>query len=174
MMYPNKMPRSRTLARPEPSLHQFSRSVLLKCSIDEAYRFHLDPHNAAKIMPPGFFLSRVVTPDSLKVGDTVEITVRIFGIIPQHWVVQWEELDAPTGEPGKRRALLLDRTKRGPFPVFNHEHRLSEEAGGTRLEDHITFAPPFPSIGWLLLPAIYVQLHLIFWWRHLRTRAVLG
>lgn len=143
----------------------------MKCTVEQLYAFHLKTENAALIMPPGFQVMEVKAPQPPMLHQEMSLTVRILGLLTQTWVVCWEDIQPPQGQP--RQALLVDRTIQGPFPFFLHQHRFTQEGHLTRLTDDLRFQPPLRPLGWLFLPLIYLQLYLVFAWRQARTKNIL-
>ena len=74
-------------------------------------------------------------------GDTVTWRARHFGI--------WWKMTSIISEydpPG----YFVDQQHKGPFKSFRHEHHLTAEGTGTRVEDVVTFTAPFGPIGWIV------------------------
>jgi ligand-binding SRPBCC domain-containing protein len=149
----------------------FTRSILIRVPIQALYDFHLDTNNVKLVQPPGFSVEKVELPPEIKVGAQIRLTVRLFGLIPQHWLVAWAQIEPPQGNP--LQARLTDEMLEGPFPKFRQERIFAREGDATRLTDHVIFEPPFGFIGRLFLPAIHLQFAGMFWWRQRRTRVLL-
>ena len=149
----------------------FALSCLIRASVQDVFNFHLDTRNLPRVQPPGFAVVKVIMPPESKVGAETRIVVKLLWTLRQHWLVQWAEIQPPRGHP--LHAQLTDVMLKGPFPSFHQEHVFMEEGNATRMTDRVTFRPPFGILGWLLLPAIYLQLYGMFAWRHRRTRMLL-
>jgi ligand-binding SRPBCC domain-containing protein len=149
----------------------YTRSVLVRASVEALYDFHRDTNNVKRVQPPGFTVETVELPPEISVGAPIRLTVRVLGLVRQHWRITWAEITPPTGNP--RWARLVDEMIEGPFPSFRQEHLFTQEGGGARLTDRVIFQPPLGWFGRLLLPLFYLQLAGMFWWRHRRTRVLL-
>ena len=149
----------------------YTRSCLIRTSVQDLFDFHLDTRNVTLVQPPGFAVVQVKMPPESEAGAETRLTVRVLGLVTQHWLIQWAEVQSPRGKPA--RAQLVDNMLEGPFPSFHQEHIFTEEGAGSRLTDRVTFRPPWGLIGWLFLPVIYLQLAFMFAWRHPRTRELL-
>lgn len=148
------------------SLSVYERSILLRCPVERVFAFHRDPRNLHRLNPPGVRTVRVEPEGVPGPGFRVEVEVRMFGLLSQHWRVHVEEW-----EEGRR---FVDVADSGPFAVWRHEHRMEPEAGGTRLTDRVEFRPH--GRGALLRLATGMwrpQLAFLFAWRHRVTRRLL-
>lgn len=150
------------------SLSVYERSILLRCPVERVFAFHRDPANLHRLNPPGVRTVRVEPEGVPGPGFRVEVEVRMFGVLSQHWRVQvaeWEE--------GRR---FVDVAESGPFAVWRHEHRMEPDpdSGGTRLTDRVEFRPHGRG-SWLRLSAWLwrPQLAFLFAWRHRVTRRLL-
>jgi ligand-binding SRPBCC domain-containing protein len=147
----------------------FHRQCSVKAHLKAVYDFHVHPQNLPQVQPPYPRIISFHAPDSLKMGDYLELEL---GPFPrQSWKVLVEELIPPQADSS--RALLIDRALRGPFPFFQHRHRFVSEGNSTWIQDTIDFDPPYGKIGWLLLPFIHLTLHLMFQYRYTQTRRLL-
>jgi ligand-binding SRPBCC domain-containing protein len=144
---------------------------LIRAPVQALYDFHLDTNNLRLVQPPGFSVEELYLPPQIRVGAEIRLVVRILGLFRQRWLISWEEIQPPVGQPSSAR--LTDRMVEGPFPVFRQEHIFTQENAVTRLTDRVTFEPPLGLLGWMILPLLYAQLQGMFWWRHRRTRSLL-
>jgi ligand-binding SRPBCC domain-containing protein len=141
----------------------FHSQFKVQATIDQVFAFHRDARNLGKVQPPYPRLLSLRCPDILNIDDTVEIEL---GPFPrQSWKALVEELRPPRGNP--LQALMIDSALKSPFHFFRHRHFF--QADGTS-----TFDPPWGKFGWLLLPAIYLILNLIFIYRRIQTRRLLS
>ena len=69
---------------------------------------------------------------------------------------------------------FTDSMKHGPFPQFDHTHRVEATPTGCRMSDRIEFKPPGGMLGWYLTEArILRELATTFAFRDGRFREVL-
>jgi ligand-binding SRPBCC domain-containing protein len=150
----------------------YTKSCFIRASVAELYAFHADTRNLPRVQPPGFRVERMELPPQTEVNARTRLTVRILGLVRQYWLIEWVEV-APPGTSPDGSARLVDEMIEGPFPEFRQEHIFLPEGDGARLTDRVIFQPPFRPLGWLLLPALYLQFAFMFEWRHRRTRRLL-
>lgn len=132
--------------------------------LERTFAFFSDAHNLERITPP-FVNFRVLTapPIEMRVGTLIDYRLRLHGI-PLRWRSEITHWDPP------RR--FIDEQRRGPYRKWIHEHRFEAEDGGTRVEDHVTYAVPGGALidRWFVRP----DLKRIFEYRHSAVSEVLG
>ncbi|MXX68828.1 MAG: SRPBCC family protein [Gemmatimonadales bacterium] len=132
--------------------------------LERTFSFFADAHNLERITPP-FVKFRIVTPPpiEMRVGTLIDYRLRLHGI-PLRWRSEITHWDPP------RR--FIDEQRRGPYRKWIHEHRFEAEDGGTRVEDHVTYAVPGGALidRWFVRP----DLKRIFEYRHSAISEVLG
>jgi ligand-binding SRPBCC domain-containing protein len=145
--------------------------IELGCDIDapiaEVFAFHLDTRNAARISPPSQQIVAVEGTFPLALGSEVRLTMRQRPLpFAQTWVIRVVRLEQPV--------LVVDRMLRGPFALWQHEHRFAElPEGRTRMTDHLTYALPAGPLGRLADRVLGRRLiERTFRDRHARTQAV--
>ena len=69
-------------------------------------------------------------------------------------------------EPGK---CFVDRQIVGPYRWWRHEHRFEVVSHGTRVIDHVDYAP---RLAWLSGALVRRDLHRIFTYRHDALREI--
>ena len=128
-----------------------------------AFQFFADAGNLETITPP-WLKFRIVTPRpiEMRVGALIDYRLKISGF-PVGWRTEISEW-----EPERR---FVDRQLRGPYRQWIHEHTFSPVAGGTRVDDRVTYRVPG---GWLV-NTIYVKraLRRIFEFRRQRLKDLL-
>ena len=99
----------------------------------EVFEFFSDAFNLEKITPP-LLKFHVVTapPIRMQEGTEIEYRLKIRGI-PMRWRSRITVWDPP------RR--FVDEQLHGPYRLWVHEHRFTEDAGGTSCEDSVEYAP---------------------------------
>jgi len=109
-------------------------SVWIPRPLDEVFAFFSDAHNLEILTPP-WLKFEVLTPRpiDLAVGVTIDYRLRIHGV-----PIRWRS-EIATWEPPHR---FVDKQVRGPYRLWDHEHRFREERGGTVSEDRVLYAVP--------------------------------
>lgn len=107
-------------------------SVWLPRPLEEVFAFFSDAHHLEILTPP-WLRFEVLTPRpiDLAVGVTIDYRLRVRRI-PIRWrseIAAWE--------PPFR---FVDRQIRGPYRLWDHEHRFREERGGTLAGDRVIYA----------------------------------
>lgn len=109
---------------------------------DEVFQFFSDAANLQRITPSwlNFCVLDMTTP-TIERGTRINYRLKIRGL-PIRWqseIVIWE--------PPHR---FVDHQVKGPYSLWQHEHRFVERDGGTECIDIVKYQPP----GGLLAPAI--------------------
>lgn len=142
------------------------RRQVVPVSLDEAFSFFADPRNLEAITP-GWLRFRIVTaPPRLGRGSRLEYRLRLFAV-PIRWrtaIVEW-----------RPPRSFTDVQLAGPYPLWEHTHRLAPVGGGTEIYDHVRYRLP----GGFLAPAVRRfavgrWLDEIFDYRAARLRELLG
>ena len=114
----------------------YERSIEIAAPIADAYAFHLDTRNAARIASKGQEFVSIEGEFPLVQGAEVVLRVRMK---PLPGVQTWRVRITEAVEP----VLVVDELIQGPFARFRHEHRFATTAsGGTVLTDRIDWALP--------------------------------
>ena len=152
----------------QPARMEFSleRSQVVAARLDEAFDFFADPWNLEAITPPWLRFRIVEAPARLERGAHLRYRLQLFRV-PIHWhteIVAWQP-------PRSFTDLQLS----GPYPLWEHTHRLSPARGGTEIFDLIRYRLP----GGVLAPvvqrlAVGRWLDAIFAFRSARMRELLG
>lgn len=113
---------------------------------ERTFAFFSDAHNLERITPP-FVKFRIVTPPpiEMRVGTRIDYRLRLHGISIR-WQSEITQWDPPHG--------FIDEQRRGPYRKWIHEHRFRVKDGGTRVEDHVTYAVPGGALidRWFVRP----------------------
>lgn len=143
---------------------KYESSVWLPRPLDEIFSFFSDAHNL-EILTPRWLKFEVLTPRPIKmdVGVTIDYRLRVHGI-PIRWrseIAAWE-----------RPHRFVDKQLRGPYRLWDHEHRFHEERGGTVAEDRVLYA----VLGGALMNRLFVakDVEKIFAFRSEKLRELFG
>jgi hypothetical protein len=133
---------------------------------EEAFAFFADPRNLEAITPPWLRFRIVDAPARLERGSHLRYRLRLFGL-PVRWhteIVDWRP-------PRSFTDLQLS----GPYPLWEHTHRLSPAPGGTEIYDLVRYRTPGgPLAGLVRRLAVRRWLDEIFDYRADRMRELLG
>jgi len=142
----------------------FQTSTLLVASAETMFDFHSDPHNLTEVMPPSLSLVSLNTDVPAHEGHIIELYCRDRRIIPMHWICRWKTVQRPH--------LLVDETVKGPFALFEHEHRF-EEQGPSSCIMYDTVTYQWSRSWWgrfVSETCVRLNLTILFKYRHYQTR----
>lgn len=131
-----------------PLLYELTATAHLPRPREEVFDFFADAANLETITPPwlGF---RILTPMPIEMeSETIlEYRLRLRGI-PIRWRTRIGAWDPPL--------RFTDSQERGPYRLWNHEHRFEEEESGTRMTDRVLYDLfPVPFVhGALVAPEL--------------------
>jgi len=147
-----------------PGLCHFQLQTVVHATADELFRFHENPQNIGIVMPPTTRVVKVVCAPVARAGDVMELHLKEMGMIPLRVTGRWAVV-----EPGR---LLVDEMLSGPFRVMVHHHIFADLGDGTSLlTDDVYYTFGRGLIGCVLSQTgVRLYLHLLFAWRHHRTR----
>jgi ligand-binding SRPBCC domain-containing protein len=157
------MLRDRLLAaqpdRPARGVHTIHTETTVSASLDRTFAFFSDARNLERMTPPWLsFRIQTPLPIAMAAGTLIEYRIALYGV-PIPWRTRIDEW-----EPGVR---FVDRQIAGPYRWWRHEHRFEAVDGGTRVSDHVEYAP---RAAWLTLWLVQRDVHRIFAFRQ-RTLA---
>ena len=114
------------------------RDIVVSAPLSETFGFFANAANLQRLTPPWLDFS-ILTPMPIRmlVGLEIAYRIRLYGM-PIPWRSRID-----VWEPGVR---FVDRQIVGPYRWWRHEHRFEAVAGGTRVIDHVEYAP---RVGWL-------------------------
>ncbi len=134
--------------------------------LGEVFAFFADAHNLDRLTPP-WLRFHILTPPGLTMrrGALLDYRLRWHGL-PLKW-----KTEITAWEPPHR---FVDEQKKGPYPLWVHEHTFAERDGGTVIHDHVRYAIPGGPLE-PLLHRLFVgpDLTRIFAYRQARTRELL-
>ncbi len=148
----------------EPGTFVLHAEQWLPCSRTKLFEFFSDAFQLETLTPP-LLRFQVLTPRPILIqaGTLIDYKLRLHGI-----PIRWQS-EIAVWEPAER---FVDRQTRGPYRLWHHEHRFVDEAGGTRVIDHVTYRPP----GGSLVDRLFVvpDLRKIFGYRTQKLRELFG
>lgn len=147
--------------------HVLEFRLLLPAPRVRVFEFFARPENLATITPGwlGFTLLSPA-PITLAAGAVLDYRIRWLGL-PFRWRSLIREYDPPY--------RFVDVQVIGPYARWEHRHMFVEEAGGTVMEDRVTYRLPLGPIGELAHRlGVRRQLEAIFAYRRDRLRALLA
>ena len=138
--------------------------IWLPRPLGEVFPFFAEARNL-QVLTPRWLRFEVLTPDPIEMeaGVTIDYRLRLRGI-PVRWrseITRWEPPN-----------LFVDEQVRGPYRIWNHEHRFREEDGKTLAEDFVRYAVPGGWVADRLL--VRRDLRRIFEYRRRRLGELFG
>jgi ligand-binding SRPBCC domain-containing protein len=134
--------------------------------LDEVFAFFSRAANLETITPAFLNFRITEAPEEIRVGSRIKYVLRLHGV-PVRWTTE-----IVTWEPPRR---FVDVQLSGPYSLWHHEHRFSEERGGTRMEDEVRYSLPFGPIGqvahWIIVRR---DVEGIFTYREAKIREMFG
>ena len=121
--------------------YTLERTQVVPVPIEEAFALFADAANLERITPPWLRFRIVEAPRELGPGARLRYRLRLFGV-PIRWrteIVEWN--------PPRR---FVDIQRRGPFRLWEHEHRLTPVAGGTEIQDRVHYRLFLGPVGALV------------------------
>lgn len=134
--------------------------------IEAAFAVFENPHNLARITPPGLGF-RVLTPNlEMRAGAEIDYTIRRLGL-PMRWKTLITGYDPPHG--------FTDEQAKGPYTIWRHRHSFEAVDGGTRVIDDVEYVLPLGVLG-QVAHAVMIerQLRGIFQFRQRALTALIG
>ena len=130
------MLRDRLVARPERparGVHTLHTETLVPAPLARTFEFFSDARNLEHLTPSWLhFRIETPLPITMGTGALIDYRIELYGI-----GIPWRtRIDA--WEPGVR---FVDRQVAGPYLWWRHEHRFEAVDRGTRVTDHVEFAP---------------------------------
>lgn len=146
--------------------YALERTQTVSAGLEEAFAFFGEPRNLETITPPWLRFRVVEAPDRLDAGARLRYRLRLLG-----WPIQWETEIVDWRPPRS----FTDRQLEGPYPLWEHTHRLSAASRGTEIHDHVRYRVPGGPLAPLVQGVLVGRwLAAIFEYRAERTRELLG
>jgi ligand-binding SRPBCC domain-containing protein len=147
-------------------LHHFQTAATIELPRDRVFPFFADAANLERITPPELRF-RILTPQPVAMapGTLIRYRLRLAGV-PFQWLTRITEWNPPDG--------FVDEQLEGPYKTWVHRHRFTDVAGGTLVEDDLTYELPLFPVGELAAPLVRLQVRRIFAFREQAIRSCLG
>lgn len=142
------------LERPARGVQTLHTETIVPASLDRTFACFSDARNLEHLTPPWVHF-RITTPlpIAMAAGTLIDYRIELYGVgIP--WRTRIDEWEA-----GVR---FVDRQIAGPYRWWRHEHRFEAVDGGTRVIDHVEYAP---RAAWLSLWLVRRDVSRIFAFR---------
>src|SRR2546421_3742270 len=118
--------------------HVMELRVWLARPRPDVFAFLADPSNLARVMPPALRV-RLLTP-GVRMAAGAVLAFRLAWLsVPLRWRLFVREWDPPY--------RFVDVQVNGPYARWEHRYRLLEDAGGTWIEDRVTYRLPAGPLG---------------------------
>jgi ligand-binding SRPBCC domain-containing protein len=140
------------------------RTQVVARPLEEAFAFFADAGNLEAITPPWLRFRILAAPDQLGRGSILRYRLRLFGL-PLSWRTEIVEWRPPR--------TFTDVQVAGPYPLWEHTHRLSAVRGGTEIHDHVHYRLPGGPLEPLAAVVVGRWLAAIFAYRAERTAELL-
>ncbi len=121
------------------------RSLVVHISEEKAWDFLSDPSNLQKITPSSMNFQIAFTSGqkgTMYPGQIICYKVSPFPFIRSNWVTEITHV--------KEGFYFVDEQRFGPYRFWQHQHLMSPDEKGTRLEDIVSFKLPFGVVGRML------------------------
>lgn len=142
------------------------RTQTVSVSLEQAFAFFADARNLEAITPPWLRFRIVAAPAQLERGSHLHYRLALFGW-PVRWHTEIAEWRPPRG--------FTDVQRSGPYPLWEHTHRLNPAPEGTEVYDHVRYRlPGGPLAGLVQRLVVGRWLDEIFDYRRERLKELLG
>lgn len=146
-------------------MKRFEKSIILNCTLQEVFDFHLDVNNLKRITPPN--MKVILLNEVIKVEQGTVLKIKsIKNFIPTYWEVEIKKIDSPN--------LLVDYAIKSPFKYWEHSHIFTKRGNQVELKDVVIYKLPFGKLGKLFDFFIKKELNNMFEFRHQITKKILS
>ena len=124
-------------------VRELNREFWLPRPIAEIFPFFANPANLETLTPP-WLKFQILTPRPLEisVGTLIDYRLRVRGF-PMRWQSEITAWEPPF--------CFIDEQRRGPYRLWQHDHRFIEKDCGTAIIDTVRYAVPFDFLTHRLL-----------------------
>ena len=142
--------------------HHLHAEQLVARPIEAVFTFFSRPENLARITPPAMGFDRLSDDTAMRAGLEIDYRIRPLLGIPMRWRTRIDGYEPPSS--------FSDVQLRGPYRRWEHRHTFTSVAGGTLIEDDVTYALPLGPLG-DLAHRLVVRAQLLEIFRH-RARTI--
>ncbi len=121
--------------------------------IDVVFSFFSRHENFQLITPHWLDFQMVESPEALSSGSLIRYRLRWHGL-PVRWTTEISQWNPPHE--------FVDREVKGPYALWNHEHRFALQNGGTIMRDRVTYALPLGLLGRVAIGIVRGDVEKIF------------
>ena len=123
-------------------MYTLERAQRIPAPLADVFGFFSNPANLGRITPGGLaFRIHGSSPGTLVEGSRIEYRIR-WTLFTLRWVTRITKWRAPHE--------FEDIQEKGPYAVWVHRHRFSQQDGAVLMEDHVDYALPFGPVGRLV------------------------
>lgn len=124
-------------------VRHLERELWLPRPIVEIFTFFANPANLETLTPP-WLKFQILTPRPLEmfVGTLIDYRLRVRGV-PMRWQSEITVWEPPF--------CFTDEQRRGPYRLWQHDHRFIQKDCGTAIIDTVRYAVPFDFLTHRLL-----------------------
>ncbi len=123
----------------------------MKVSIGTAWDFFSSPRNLSSITPPELDFKILTALGDREIFDGMKIDYSVkplFGIA-FHWQTEICQV--------VKEKIFVDRQLKGPYKIWQHEHRFVEQGGGVLMTDKVDYKLPFGIFGRIMHQVLVKQ-----------------
>jgi hypothetical protein len=120
------------------ALHVFESHQHVESPTEEVFAFFSETRNLERMTPPGLKWRILSESSTMKLGTTVDYSLRAHGV-----PIRWRSL-ATEWLPAEG---FTDVQVRGPYLWWKHAHRFEREGSGTLVRDRVEYALPLAPLG---------------------------
>lgn len=118
--------------------HILEARVWLARPRDEVFAFFTEPEHLPLLVPPAYRMRLAAAPPALAAGAVLDWRLTWLGLS-----LRWRTLVREWDPPYRFVTVQV----RGPCARWEHRYRFLAEAGGTWLEDRVTYRLPLGPLG---------------------------
>jgi ligand-binding SRPBCC domain-containing protein len=121
-------------------MHQLKRKVILKHSLEEAWRFFSNPKNL-KIITPDYMGFDITSELDEEMYEGMIISYKVSPLlgIKMDWMTEITHI--------KDKAFFVDEQRIGPYKLWHHQHHFKQVENGVEMTDIVHYAAPMGFIG---------------------------
>ncbi len=125
-------------------IYELNTEQFIPAGINEAWNFFSSPLNLSKITPPELDFDIISGADDNKIYDGMEILYSVKPLlgIPVKWKTLIKDVDEPYS--------FTDIQLKGPYKLWEHQHKFTEKENGVLIEDKVRYSLPFGFLGQII------------------------